>query len=63
MAVEKNANPTVKYMTKSIGGGGKSSVVKGSGEMFAGGPKQGDKSAGTKRFDITNRSLNRSRSM
>jgi hypothetical protein len=41
MANTKNSNPTTAYLTKSIGGGGKSSVVKGgSGEMFAGGVKQ-----------------------
>ena len=55
-----NASPTTKYLLKSAGGGGKSSVVKGGeGKMFAGGPQQGDKTIGTKRFDVTNRSLNR----
>lgn len=41
-------------------GGGKSSVVKGPATgVLAFGVKDGDKSAGTKRFDVTNRSLNR----
>lgn len=55
-----NVDATAKYMMKSVDRGGKSSIVKGgTGEMFTGGPQQGDKSVGTKRFDITNRSLNR----
>lgn len=55
-------NPTAGYLLK--GGGSKSSVVRGGeGGLFIGGPKQGDKSVGTKRYDVTNRSLNRGRKM
>ena len=37
-------NPTTNYLTKSLSGGGKSSVVKGSGtSMFAGGVKDTNK--------------------
>lgn len=39
-----NNNPTTNYFTKSTSGGGKSSVVKGSGTpMFAGGVKDTNK--------------------
>lgn len=55
-----NDNPTVKYLTKSASGGGRSSVVKGSnGKVLIGGVKEGTRDVGTKRFDVTNRSLNR----
>ena len=58
--LSSNADSTAKYLLKSTTGGGKSSVVKGGeGKMFSGGPQQGDKTIGTKRFDVTNRSLNR----
>jgi hypothetical protein len=44
----------------SPSGGGKSSVVKGSGtDVLAFGPKYGTKTAGLSRFDVTGRSLNR----
>lgn len=55
-----NDNPTVKYLTKSAHGGGKASVVKGGeGRILTGGVKDGIRDAGAKRFDVTNRSLNR----
>lgn len=60
---------TTSYLRKSAGGGGKSSVVMGGagsagnkGFVFSP-PKMGDRAVGTKRFDVTNRSLNRGRGM
>lgn len=53
-----SSNPTTKYLTVSRGRG-TSSVVKGSGKNFAGGISEGERSAGSKRFDLTSRSLNR----
>lgn len=54
------------YLRKSSGGGGKSSIVMSnggkSGWNFAS-QKMGDRTVGTKRFDVTNRSLNRGRGM
>ena len=54
------SNPTADYLTKSISGGGKSSVSKGGvGKILVGGAKDGARDAGAKRFDLTNRSINR----
>lgn len=58
-------DPSTNYLTKSTGGRGTSSVVKGggSGKLIASGIKEGDRAIGTKRFDLTPRSLNRGRKM
>lgn len=57
--MEKNSNPTTKYLLAGKGRG-TSSVVKGGQRGLVGsGIKEGDKSVGTKRFDLTSRSLNR----
>lgn len=55
------SDETAKYATKSMGGGGKSSVVKGGsgGKGMKHSFYPGDTSAGSKRYDLTNRSLNR----
>lgn len=52
-------NP-VSYLQKSRAGSTTSQIMKGaggSGLQF--GPTDGDRTVGTKRFDVTNRSLNR----
>lgn len=58
-------NPTTAYLTGKTGGGKSSIVAKGAGDgsLFIGGPKDGDKDIGTKRFDLGKRSLNRGRGM
>lgn len=57
-------DPTTEYIRKSAGGGGKSSVVRGSQKGITFGAQiDGDKSVGTKRFDVTSKSLNRGRKM
>lgn len=62
MAKTGNSNPTTNYLLTGKGRG-TSSVVKGSGQNFSGGVKQGAKDVGTKRFDVTSKSLNRGRKM
>lgn len=53
------SDTSASYAVKSAKGG-KSSVVKGgSGGLLVGGVKEGARDAGAKRFDLTNRSLNR----
>lgn len=58
-------NP-VSYISKSAGKGSNSSQIMkgagGSGLLFSP-PKEGDRAVGTKRYDVTNRSLNRGRGM
>ena len=54
-------SPTTGYIAGKTSGG-KSSVVRGGGKsvgMFSGGVKQGSTGAGSRRFDVTDRSLNR----
>lgn len=60
----KDKFTTAKYLHSSTKGG-TSSVVRGgqSSSRFPGGVQQGVRDAGTKRFDVTNRSLNRGRKM
>ena len=56
-------NQTVDYLKKSMSGGGKSSVVRGTGKILVGGIKDGDRNVGTKRFDVTSKSLTSGRKM
>lgn len=57
-----NISSTGKSVLGRGTGGGKSSIVTGGGPRgITGGPSEGDRSAGSKRFDVTNRSLNRGR--
>lgn len=57
---------STSYLRKSVGGGARSSqILKGSGKegLWLSPVKDGDRTVGTKRFDVTNRSLNRGRGM
>lgn len=61
---KKNASPNVGYNLVSVGRGTSGVVEKGE-RGLQGGPEEQykDRSIGTKRFDLTNRSVNRGRGM